>query len=256
MEKINHNLKVIYILWLRQLKRHFRSKSRMFASIAQPLLFLVSLGFGFRSMYSVANNGGDYIQFLVPGIVAMSIVFSAMFGGIEVIIDKQFGFLKETLVAPVSRLTIMIGRTLGGATVAVFQGMVILAISLLFGFSLQSFGWLLVLLVFMFLVALMFTSLGTAFASLFNDMHAFPMIINFIVMPLFFLSGALFPLDNLPYFLDIITKFNPLSYGVDGIRGSLILSFNFNIWLDLTVLGGVTILFLVLGSYLFRKIEV
>ncbi|HPA25804.1 MAG TPA: ABC transporter permease, partial [bacterium] len=121
MEKIKYNLKVIYILWLRQVKRHFRSKSRIFASIAQPLLFLVALGFGFQSMYSAAGNG-SYIQFLAPGIIGMSIIFSAMFSGIEVITDKQFGFLKETLVAPVSRLTIMFGRTLGGATVSIFQG--------------------------------------------------------------------------------------------------------------------------------------
>lgn len=255
MEKIIYNLKVVYILWLRQVKRHFRSKSRMFASITQPLLFLVALGFGFKSMYAQAN-GGNYIEFLVPGIVAMSIVFSAMFSGIEVISDKQFGFLKETLVAPVSRLTIMIGRTLGGSTVAIFQGLAVLVISLFLGFRPQSLLWLIVLLFFMFLISLMFTTLGTAFASIFNDMHAFPVIINFIVMPVFFLSGALFPLEGLPRALEIIVRLNPLAYGVDGLRGSLILSFNFNPWLDLSVLVVITFLFLILGSYLFKKIEV
>jgi len=254
MEKLKYNLKVVYILWLRQLKRHFRSRARMFASIVQPLLFLVALGFGFRNMYAQAN-GGDYIQFLIPGIVAMSIVFSAMFSGIEVISDKQFGFLKETLVAPVSRLTIMIGRTLGGATVAIFQGIFVLAISLFFGFHLPSLISLGVLFVFMFLIALMFTSLGTAFACFFDDMHAFPIIINFVVMPLFFLSGALFPLDGLPRLLDIIVKVNPLTYGVDGLRGALISSFNFNPWMDLAILGIITFLFLILGSYLFKKME-
>ncbi len=255
MIKIIYNLKVIYILWLRQVKRHFRSKSRIFASVAQPLLFLVALGFGFQSMYSAAGNG-DYIQFLAPGIIGMSIIFSAMFSGIEVISDKQFGFLKETLVAPVSRLIIMFGRTLGGATVSIFQGILVFAVSLLLGFHPESWLMLPVALVFMILMAILFTSIGTAFASFFSDMHAFPVIINFIVMPLFFLSGALFPVDNLAKVIDIIVKINPLSYGIDGLRGSLLANFHFGMWTDFSVLIMVTVAFLALGSYLFKKIEV
>lgn len=255
MEEIRYNIKVLYVLWLRQIKRHFRSKSRVFASIAQPLLFLVALGFGFRDMYAQAG-GGDYIDFLVPGIVAMSVVFSSMFNGIEVIADKQFGFLKETLVAPTSRLTIMIGRTLGGATVATSQGIMVLIISLALGFTPHPLIMMPLALLFMFLTALMFTALGTAFASLFDDMHAFPILINFVVMPLFFLSGAIFPVTNLPRILDIIVRINPLSYGVDGLRGTLANVFSFNIWSDITILIIVTFFFLFLGSYLFKKIEV
>ena len=123
----------IYILWLRQLKRFIRSKSRIIGSLGQPLLFLVALGFGFGPIYQKAG-GGNYIQFLAPGIIAMGIIFSAIFMGIEIIWDRQFGFLKETLVAPVSRFKIMIGRTLGGATVATIQGIIIFFISLLAGF--------------------------------------------------------------------------------------------------------------------------
>jgi len=255
MEKIKHNLKVIYILWLRQIKRHFRSKMRMFASIAQPLLFLVALGFGFQSMYAEAGNG-NYIQFLAPGIIGMSIIFSAMFSGIEVIADKQFGFIKETLVAPVSRLTIMFGRTLGGATVAIFQGLLVFLVSLLIGFHPESWSMLPVAFVFMLLMSILFTSIGTAFASFFSDMHAFPVIINFIVMPMFFLSGALFPVDNLAKVIDIIVRINPLSYGIDGLRGSLLSSFHFGVWTDFSVLIIVTMVFLALGSYLFKKIQV
>jgi len=255
MVKIIYNLKVIYILWLRQVKRHFRSKSRIFASVAQPLLFLVALGFGFQSMYSAAGNG-DYIQFLAPGIIGMSIIFSAMFSGIEVISDKQFGFLKETLVAPVSRLTIMFGRTLGGATVAISQGILVFIVSLFLGFQPVSWALLPVTLLFMILMSLLFTSVGTAFASFFSDMHAFPVIINFIVMPMFFLSGALFPVDNLAKVLGVIVRINPLSYGIDGLRGSLISNFHFGIWTDFSVLIVVTLAFLSLGGYLFKKIQV
>lgn len=255
MEKIKYNLTVIYILWLRQLKRHFRARARVFASIGQPLLFLIALGFGFQSVFAQAGQG-DYLEFLIPGIISMSIVFSSMFGGIEVIADKQFGFLKETLVAPVSRITIMIGRTLGGATVAVFQGLMVMAISLLFGFMPASLPLFLLALILMFIISVLFTALGTAFASFFNDMHAFPVIINFVVMPLFFLSGALFPLEGLPRVLTVIVTINPLSYGVDALRGALVGLFHYGLTLDLTVLLVVTIGVLLWGSFLFRKIEV
>lgn len=117
MEKIKRTIYIIAILWLRQIKRYIRSRTRMLGSLGQPILFLVALGFGFGPIFEKAG-GGDYIQFLAPGIIAMTIIFTAIFSGIEVIADKQFGFLKETLVAPVSRLEIMIGRTLGGATIA------------------------------------------------------------------------------------------------------------------------------------------
>lgn len=255
MGKIKHNLLVLYILWLRQIKRHFRSRSRLFASLGQPIMFLIALGFGFKSVYAAAGQG-DYIHFLSPGIISMSIIFSAMFSGIEVISDKQFGFLKETLVAPVPRLIIMFGRTLGGATVAVFQGLAVLVITVIFGFSPHSLPLILAALFFMMLVALLFTTLGTLIASFFNDMHAFPIIINFIIMPLFFLSGALFPVDNIPRFLRAVIVVNPLSYGVDSIRGALLGAFNFSPLTDITVLVGATCVLLVVGGYFFKKIQV
>src|SRR5271170_2291217 len=151
-------MRTIYILWLRQLKRYFRSKSRLFGSLAQPLLFLVALGYGLGPVFEKAGQG-DYIQFLVPGIIGMTIIFSSVFSGIEIIWDRQFGFLKETLVAPVSRFNIMIGRTLGGATVAMLQGTVVLIISLAFGFR-PNFQSILISLLFMFLIAVLFTALG------------------------------------------------------------------------------------------------
>lgn len=245
----------IYILWLRQLKRYSRSKARIVGSIGQPLLFLVALGFGFGPIYAKAGQG-NYIQFLAPGIIAMGILFTAVFNGIEIIWDRQFGFLKETLVAPVSRFNIMIGRSLGGATVSVLQGIIVLLISLLVGFKPVNLWQLPLALVFMFLIALLFTALGTAIASVLEDMHGFQLIMNFLIMPLFFLSGAMFPLSGLPKVLSTITRLNPLSYGVDGLRGILVNGAHFGIGLDFIVLSVVTLVILGIGSYMFSKIEI
>lgn len=248
-------MKTIYILWLRQLKKYFRSRSRIVGSLGQPLLFLLALGYGLGSVFEKAGQG-NYFQFLVPGVVGMSIIFTAIFSGIELIWDRQFGFLKETLVAPVSRLNIMLGRTLGGATVATLQGIVVFLISMLFGF--RPYDWALVIpaILFMLLVALLFTALGTAIASILEDMQGFQLIMNFLVMPIFFLSGSLFPSQGLPTVLAALVRFDPLSYGIDAFRSLLINVNNFGLGLDFTVLGIVTLVILGIGSYLFSKIEI
>lgn len=248
-------MSVIYILWLRQLKRYFRSRSRIIGALGQPLLFLFALGYGFGPVFQRAGEG-DYLQFLVPGIIAMSVLFTSLFSGIEIIWDRQFGFLKETLVAPVSRVIIMLGRTLGGASVAIFQGMIILVISLLIGFRLSNPITLLTAFLFMFLIALLFTALGTAIASVLEDMQGFQLIMNFLIMPLFFLSGALFPLDELPAAVGVIIRLNPLSYGVDGLRSALIGQAQLGIWTDLGVLIFSSLILVIVGGYLFSKIEI
>lgn len=245
----------IYIMWLRQLKRTWRSKARLVASLIQPLLFLVALGFGLGPVFQKAG-GGNYIDFLSPGIIAMTILFSSMFAGMEVLWDKEFGFLKETLVAPVARWKIMLGRTLGGATVSSIQGVVVLILAVIIGFRPSHASLIIVSFFFMFLLALLFTSLGTAIASKLNDMQAFPIIINFIIMPLFFLSGALFPVDNLKGVLADIIKINPLSYGVDALRHTLTGMGSFSLLLDLGVLVVATIVVLFIGSKMFNTIEI
>jgi ABC-2 type transport system permease protein len=245
----------VYILWLRQIKRYFRSRARMIGSLGQPLLFLVALGFGFGPIYQKAG-GGNYIQFLAPGIISMGVLFTAIFTGIEVIWDRQFGFLKETLVAPVSRFKIMLGRTLGGATVATIQGLLILIMSSAVGFRPANLFMLPAAIVFIFIIALLFTALGTAIASVLEDMQGFQLIMNFLVMPLFFLSGSLFPLDGVPSLLANIAKFDPLTYGVDAIRGTLSGVSHLGILNDFFVLSVATLVFLVIGSYLFSKIEI
>ncbi|MCX6782043.1 MAG: ABC transporter permease [Candidatus Magasanikbacteria bacterium] len=248
-------MKKIYILWLRQIKRYLRSKSRIVGSLAQPLLFLLALGYGFGSVYQKAGEG-NYLNFLAPGIIGMSILFTSVFSGMEVIWDRQFGFLKETLVAPMSRFSIMIGRTLGGATVATLQGVLVMLISILFGFHPASWFALLPAVFIMFLTALLFTSLGTMIASFLDDMQGFQLIMNFLVMPLFFLSGALFPLQGLPTALGIIARIDPLSYGIDALRGLLINAGHYGLGMDILVLGAVTLLFLSLGSYFFKKVQI
>jgi len=173
-------MSTIYILWLRQLKRYWRSKPRIIGSLGQPILFLLALGFGMGPMFAKAG-GGSYIDFLAPGVMAQAIVFMAIFSGVELIWDRQFGFLKETLVAPVSRLNIIIGRILGGATIATLQGMIVLLLTLLIGFRPTNFLALPMAAVVMFLISLLYTALGTAIAANLKDFHGFQLIMNFLV---------------------------------------------------------------------------
>ncbi len=245
----------IYVLWLRQLKRYVRSKARIIGTVGQPLLFLIALGFGLGPVFQQAGQG-NYIQFLVPGVVAMGILFTGVFSGIEIIWDKQFGFIKETLVAPVSRTRIMIGRTLGGATVALLQGFIILGVSFLLGFKITNAATLPIAFIYMALIALTFTALGIAISSTMNDFQGFQLIMNFLVMPLFFLSGAIFPLAGLNKTLAFVAKVNPLSYGIDGLRGAIDGTYFYSMAADFLVLLGASVLLLAAGSYLFSRIQV
>lgn len=244
----------IYFLWLRQIKKYLRSPSRSIGSLGQPVLFLLALGYGFGAIFQQAGQG-NYLNFLAPGIIAMSILFTSIFSGMEIIWDRQFGFLKEMLVAPMSRFHIMVGRSLGGATVATIQGAIVLIISILFGFRFEQWLNIFPAILVMFLIALLFTALGTLVASLLEDMQGFQLIMNFLVMPLFFLSGSLFPLEGLPTALSIIAKIDPLSYGIDGLRAVLINQAHYGLRLDMLVLTGITVIFVGLGSYFFKKIE-
>jgi ABC-2 type transport system permease protein len=215
---------------------------------------MIAFGFGFGSIYQRAGEG-NYIEFLAPGIILMSVLMTGMFSGVDIIWDKQFGFLKETLVAPVSRFEIVLGKTLGGATVAVIQGIIVFLLTLVMGFRLQTMADIFPAFVFVFLVALLFTSLGTAIASILEDMQGFQLIMNFLVMPTVFLSGAFFPLKGLPRAIEFLTKINPLTYGMDGLRGALINVSTYPIYMDLFILSVVTLVLLGIGSYLFSKIQ-
>ncbi len=254
-ETMKNTLRVIYIMWLRQFKRYLRSRSRIIGSLAQPLLFLFALGYGFGGVYQQAGEG-NYLDFLAPGIMCMSILFTSMFSGIEIIWDRQFGFLKETLVAPVSRTTIMLGRIMGGATVATLQGTIVLMITLFIGFS--PTNWYLVpfALSVMFLIATLFTALGSLIGTRIEDMQGFQLIMGFLVMPMFFLSGALFPLDNVPSAMVFIARLDPLSYGVDAMRTLLTGVSHLGLGLDIAVMSVVTVGLVALGSWSFSKMQV
>ena len=245
----------IYILWLRELKRYVRSRVQIIVSLGQPCLYLLALGFGLGPVFREAGKG-SYLQFMAPGVVGMTVLFSSVFSGIAMLWDRQFGFLKETLVAPVSRMQIMVGRTLGGATVAILQGTLILIICLIAGFRPHSWVAIPAAFLFVILIAVVFAALGTAIGSVLKDMQGFQLIMNFLVLPIFFLSGALFPLANLPVVLTVITRLDPLSYGVDGLRGALIRTWQFSGAIDVVVLAAIAVLFLSTGAYLFSKIEV
>ncbi|MBU1120556.1 ABC transporter permease [Candidatus Micrarchaeota archaeon] len=250
------NLKAVYVLWLREMKRFMRAKSRSIGLIAMPLFFLVFLGFGLNNMpIPGLSKEVDYITFLVPGIIGMSMLFSSMFAGISVLWDREFGFLKEIMIAPVNRVSIVIGRIAGGTTTALIQGIMVLVISFFIGFNLISILSFLLAVLFMILIAVTFIGLGLIFASKMRDMQGFSLIMNFVIFPLFFLSGALFPLENLPLWVRYISFIDPLTYGVDGLRGALIGVSVFPLAFNLIVLLGFSLLMVLLGTYFFEKSE-
>jgi len=247
-------MRVIYILWLRQVKRFFRAKSRIVGAVGQPLLFLLALGYGIGSIYAKAGQG-NYIEFLVPGIMAQTVLFSAMFFGAMVMFDKQFGFLKETLVAPVSRFRIMFGGALGGATQATIQGVLVLIISLFLGFHPLHWALVPIAILIMGMLAVAIASFSSGIGSFVQDMQGFQAINQFLVFPLYFLSGALYPLEHAPDWLRIIAECNPMSYAVDAMRDLLIGQTHFGLAKDLTVLALIVVVTVAFGSYRFRHIE-
>jgi len=240
---------------LRELKKYTRSRAQIVASLGQPLLYLLVLGFGLGPVFQKAGNG-SYLQFVAPGVIGMTVLFTSIFSGIALLFDRQFGFLKETLVAPVPRLRIMIGRTLGGATVAMLQGTLILIVCLIAGFRPVSLATVPFGVLFMALIAIVFAALGAAIGSGLQDMQGFQLIMNFLVLPIFFLSGALFPLNNLPKALSFITRLDPLSYGVDGLRAALIGVTHFGMTTDFAVLCVIAVGLLFFGAWRFSKIEI
>jgi len=244
----------IYILWLRDLKRYFRARSRVIGSLGMPFFFLAFLGTGFRRAEIPALEGISYIDFLTPGVVSMVILFSSMFSGISIVWDRQFGFLREILVAPVSRTTVAVGRIFGGATTSLLQGMLMMGVSLIVGFTPEISG-VVYSMIFMLLTSIAFTGLGITFSTFMKDVHGFQLIINFFIFPLFFLSGAVFPLTEFPEWVRMLALLNPLSYTVDGMRWSLIGYNEINPIIDLSVLLIFSILMIFIASYFFRRME-
>jgi ABC-2 type transport system permease protein len=211
-------LTTIYAIWLRESLTFWREKGRIAAMVGQPLLYLLILGNGITAGMNLKSAGTvGYIQFLYPGVIAMSILFTSIFSAISIIWDREFGFLKEVLVAPVPRWAVAIGKAFGGATVAVVQTVILIAMAPLVGISLSPLI-VLNLLWLGFLMSIAVTSLGIVVASRMASMQSFQMVMNFLVMPIYFLSGAMFPLTSAPPVLQWLMRLDPLTYGVDAIR--------------------------------------
>jgi ABC-2 type transport system permease protein len=220
-------LRAIYIIWYRDILRFWRDRMRLLGSLAQPLLFLIVFGTGLSSALQGAGGGFgggagggvslSYTQFIFPGIIGMSILFSAIFGAMSIVWDREFGFLKEVLVAPIDRSAVAIGKALGGATQAMVQGVILLVLAPVVGVKLTVTSVVLVILL-SFLLAFSLSSLGVLIASRMKSMQGFQVVMNFLMMPIFFLSGSLFPLQGLPDWMTFLTRIDPASYGMDPLR--------------------------------------
>jgi ABC-2 type transport system permease protein len=247
-------MEILYVLWLRQVRRYIRSGSRILGTLGQPILLLLALGYGIGAIYKQAGQG-DYLQFLVPGIITQTVLLSGIFWGVIILMDKRFGFLSELLVTPVSRAKILIGSALGGATISVAQGILVFLLSLLLGF--RPYDWLLVLpaLGILTVMCLALACFGAGIASLVEDFQGFQGINNLLVMPLFFLSSALYPLNNVPTFLRIISTYNPVSYMVDALRYLLSNSSHFGFRTDLAVISATLVVAVVFAVNRFNRVQ-
>jgi ABC-2 type transport system permease protein len=217
------SLRAVYIIWYRDLLRFTRDRFRVLISLVQPLLYLVIFGTGLSSSLGGAGGGAfggaglDYKQFLYGGVIGMTILFVSIFSAMSIVWDREFGFLKEILVAPINRSAVAVGKTLGGATQAMIQGGILLLLAPVAGVKLTVLS-VLELIPLMFITAFALTAVGVALASRMRSMQGFQGMMNFLMLPMFFLSGALFPLRGLPSWMTILTHLDPLAYGIDPIR--------------------------------------
>ena len=249
----------IYTMWLREMKRFLRMKARVVGSLLMPFLFLAFLGLPMSLMLAREipgiPAGINYLDFLAPGIVGMTLLFSATMAGASVIWDKEFGFLKEVLVAPVNRFSVILGRSLGGITTATIQALIIVGAAVAMGVKISSISGFALAVVFMILTCATFTGFGLILASKLTDTEGFMAIIPLITFPLFFLSGAFSPLAAMPSWLRYVMYINPLTYGVDALRSTLVGVAAFPLWLDFVVLLVLSIVLAGLGAYFFSKME-
>ncbi len=207
----------MWVVAYRELLRFVQERSRVFSSFAMPLLFLVIFGAGFNRIIGAMTPGVDFIQFMYPGIIAMTVLMNSVMSGLSVVWDREFGFLKEILVAPLGRSGIVLGKAVGSATVSVVQGVIMLMLAPILGISLSPM-LVLKLIPTLFVISVSLSGLGILVASRMRSQQGFQIIVQIIIMPLIFLSGVFFPVNNVPTWLEVISKINPLTYGVDAIR--------------------------------------
>ncbi len=248
----------IYTMWLREMKRFLRVKARVVGSLLTPFFFLVFLGLPMSFMPARGMPGLEgiaYLDFVAPGIVGMTLLFAATMSGASVIWDKEFGFLKEVLVAPVNRFSVILGRSLGGMTTAIIQALIIVGVAVAMGVKLSSVSGFFLAIVFMILTCATFTGFGLIIATKLGDIEGFMAIMNLIIFPIFLLSGAFFSVQAMPSWLRYIMYIDPLTYGVDGLRGNLVGVAAFPLWLDFVVLLVLSITLATLGAYFFSRME-
>ncbi|PIU62014.1 multidrug ABC transporter permease [archaeon CG07_land_8_20_14_0_80_38_8] len=250
------NFTAVYVLWLREMKRYVRAKSRIISSLTMPFLFLVAMGFGFRNLNIPGlGNGTDYLSFLIPGIIGMGIMTSSLMAGLSILWDREFGFLKEIMIAPVSRYSIVLGRVAGNVTTSIIQGLLIAVISIFLGFQISTIQALLLFFLVMILISVSYVGLGLLLTSVIKDMQGFGSIMSLVMMPMVFLSGAFYPVNNLPGIIQLLSYLTPLTYGIDALRGIVIGASIFNPITDIIILTIVSATLLTSGAVLFDKTE-
>lgn len=247
------NLRAVHTLWLREMLRFKRSTSQIIGSLAMPLLFLLVLGPAFNSSFQLRDMPFNYIEFLAPGIIGMTVLFPSMMSGVSIIWDREFGFLREILISPVNRFFVALGKALGGVTTAMIQGISIMIIAGLFGVKYTSWLGALLSIPVMLIIGLGFIGLGIAFASKIESHEGFQMVMSFIMMPIFFLSGAMFPIDKIPAWLQFLAYLDPLTYGIDALRYVLLGYSILPPALDIAVSTAFALLTLWIGAYLFER---
>lgn len=244
----------IYTIWLRENKRFVRYRSRIITSVVTPLLWLVIFGTGLGSAVRFGTGAAGYQAFIFPGIIGQTILFTAVFSGVSVIMDRQYGFLKEILVAPISRPSIVFGKALGISTTAMIQGMVLLLLSFIVAVPmtpiifLESVGVIL-------LISLGLSGLGLLISSFTDSMEGFNLIMSFIVLPIFLLSGALFPITGLPSWLQVAVYINPLTYGVDALRNIILNEAVLPLYVDVIVVAAFAVMMIMISALVFSKKE-
>lgn len=251
-------LSAIYTIWLREIKRFIRTKPRIIGNLMMPIMWFAIMGVGLNASFNIPDARFTYLNFMTPGIIGMSLLFTSIFAAVSVVWEKQFGFLKEILVSPIPRSSIVIGKLIGSTTISLFGAFVFILIALAFGGLVVdnlSVASMLKAVAFMILVSFSFVSIGLVIASRLNNMEGFQVIMSALVMPLFFLSSAFFPLQNAPTWMQVLSNVDPLKYGVDGLRGTLLGISENSFLLDMSVLAGFSIFMIAVATLMFRKIE-
>lgn len=262
---LQRNLAGIYTIWLREVRKFWRDKSRIIGATVQPALFLLVLGTGIGRGIPQAFQGApggqqflpgvqDYLSFIYPGIIAMTLLFTSVFSAISIIWDREIGFLKEVMVAPISRWAVAIGKTFGGSTVAMLQGCLMLIFAPIVGVKLTP-AMVAVLIPLLLFISFSLTAMGIAAAAQMRSMQGFTVIMNFLTLPMFFLSGAMFPVQGLPSWMDVLVRINPLTYGVDILRAVVIGYHDYPLLFDLNVIGFFGLLMLGLAVLAFSERE-